>query len=432
MHEPGARRRVVRVVAIAAVAAAAGLPPPAGAQTSDEREAYAELSSAAADFERFAAEMPAAQRVLQAAERAHRAFRQADGRRDAAGERVTAASEQAHRAAVTCENRRCDQQNLIVTYPGIGNDYAAHAEAGATLRTAGADYVEAVGERGAGRLRQAASRMRSMANIWRGLDDFDEADTRRSIALTGEYRELSRQHREIMRRAIAAHVVANRAALRALERGARAVLAAADRLAQDGYPGTGAAAVYRARTALDRAAGNAIAPGVEDESGRTDAAVEAVMTAMRVTVDVLDRHLRAVDQEVAALEQRYAGQDGGAGAAPQEPAPPGGAPPPGAGGGGETPGPSSPREWLETVTNLLEEVEGYVAAAAETDDSVRCWNVAHAQNMASSRLFSLVSGTARPQFIPAEIAGQAREQLREREQAAQNQVREICANKPLP
>ena len=110
----------------------------------------------------------------------------------------------------------------------------------------------------------------------------------------------------------------------------------------------------------------------------------------------------------------------------------GGAPPPGAGGGGETPGPSSPREWLETVTNLLAEVEGYVAAAAETDDSVRCWNVAHAQNMASSRLFSLVSGTARPQFIPAEIAGQAREQLREREQAAQNQVREICANKPLP
>ena len=163
MHEPGARRRVVRIVAVAAVAAAAGLPPSAGAQTSDERQAYAELSSAAADFERFAAEMPAAQRVLQAAESAHRAFRQADGRRDAAYERVVAAFEQQNRMAVNCENRRCEQ-NLIVTYPGISNDYAANAEANATLRTAGADYVEAVGERGAGRLRQAASRMRSMVS----------------------------------------------------------------------------------------------------------------------------------------------------------------------------------------------------------------------------------------------------------------------------
>ena len=430
MRRRGVPGRVVRIVAVAVVAAA-GLSPPAGAQTSDERGAYAELRSAARDFERSASGgLPAARRVLQAAERAHQAFRQADGRRDAAVAVVAAATDNTRVTAMTCETRRCSERALIFAYPGIGNDLAASSEATAAWFSANAEYVETVGERGAGRLRQAAARERSMANAFRRLNGVDEAEMRPRNALIRESNELKDQNREIHRRATAAHVAANRAALRALEGAARTVLAAADRMVQRDYPLTGRGAVWRARAALERARGNAVAPGVEDESDRTDAAVEGVMTAMRVTLDVLDRHLQAVDREVAAIEQRYAGPVGGADAGPQEPTG-GGAPPPGAGGGSEPPRePTTPQEWAGTVMNLLNEVEGYVTAAAQTENSFQCWNVAQAQNIASARLYNLVVGGGRPEFIPAD--GLALDGLREREQAAQNQVHQICADKPLP
>ena len=428
MRRRGAPGRVVRIVAVA-VAVAAGLSPPAGAQTSDERGAYAELRSAARDFERSASGgLPAARRVLQAAERAHQAFRQADGRRDAADERYHAAADNARVATITCETRRCNDERII-TYPGIGNDYAAGSEARAAMFSANAEYVEAVGEPGAGRMRQDAARERSIANAFRRLNSVDEAEIRRRNALVREEIELIDQDPEIHRRATAAHVAANRAALRALEGAARTVLAAADRMVQRDYPLTGRGAVWRARAALERARGNAVAPGVEDESDRTDAAVEGVMTAMRVTLDVLDRHLQAVDREVTAIEQRYAGPVGGADAGLQEPTG-GGAPPPGAGGGSEPPRePTTLREWAGYLVNLLNEVEGYVTAAAQTENSNQCGDVAHAQNIASNRLYNLVGG-GRPEFIPADRL--ALDGLRERERAAQSRVAEICADKPLP
>ena len=205
------------------------------------------------------------------------------------------------------------------------------------------------------------------------------------------------------------------------------MLAAADRLTQAGHPGTGAAAVHRARTALDRAAGNAIAPGVEDDSGRTDAAVEAVMTALRVTVDVLDGHVRAVEQEVAALERRTADADAGGGR--DEPAG-GGAFPPDAGGEVvETPAPRSAREWLGDVMNLLGEVERYVAAAEGTESFFACNNVETDQNIASVRLNRLVVGSDRPRFIPAEVGWEAWERIRERDRAAHDRVAEICRSR---
>ena len=52
------------------------------------------------------------------------------------------------------------------------------------------------------------------------------------------------------------------------------------------------------------------------------------------------------------------------------------------------------------MVNLLNEIEGYVAAA-RTENSVQCWTVADAQNIASTRLYNLVGG-GRPEFIPAD------------------------------
>ena len=418
------------VAGIAVIAAVAGPARPAGAQTGEERRAYSALSSAADAFDRAGGgageRLAAARRVLAEAERAHRAFRQADGRRDGAADRYVAAVEHENRLAVNCETRRCSEDpNLIDFYPGVHNDRAASNEARAALSSAHADYVEAVGLHDAGRWRQAAASFRRFANRYRGLPGGDADTVRRRNALVREEHALIDQFNESHRRATAAHVAANGAALRALAGAARTVLAAADRLTQAGHPGTGAAAVDRARTALDRAAGNAIAPGVEDDSGRTDAAVEAVMTALRVTVDVLDGHVRAVEQEVAALERRTADADGGW----DEPAG-GGAFPPDAGGEVvETPAPRSAREWLGDVMNLLGEVERYVAAAERTEGFLSCSNVETNQNIASIRLNGLVVGAGRPRFIPAEVGWEAWERIRERDRAAQDRVAEICRSR---
>lgn len=153
------------------------------------------------------------------------------------------------------------------------------------------------------------------------------------------------------------------------------------------------------------------------------------MTAMRVTLDVLDLHLQAVGREVAAIEQRYAGPGEGADTGPQEPTG-GDAPPPGAVGGGEPPRePTTLREWAGYLVNLLNEIEGYVTAAAQTENSIQCMNVATAQNNASSRLYNLV-GRGRPEFIPADL--DLLDGFWERERAAQSQVIGICADKPRP
>lgn len=410
---------------------------PSAAQTGEERSAYRAVDDASAAFESAsgAAQMlEAAQRVLAAAESARRAFAAADRRRDSAVERYSAASNQRAPVAMNCENRfknlDCTYESgesLIICYTGVYADYGRNYDADAEVYTAIAAYLEVLGISGAGEMRGYAAESRRFANRIRGIVGCSRDSVSAAKRINQQARSRRERFRDARERATAAHVAANRAVLAMARVAARTIAAAGERLTTYEYAGTGADAAARAREALQRARGNVLDPGVEDDSGRTDTALDGVMTAARLTMDALRGHLQRVDRAVSDLEGRYAG-DGGGGADVRAGGGAGPAPEP----AGE---PASPRDWIRDVSSVLAEVERAVAEAEQSaigDGSwtVRlnqCANARDRQVRAVLRMQNLTFGGGRPPFVPLDAGLQAWNEIQGRADEARERVQAICS-----
>ena len=421
------------VVVIAAMCAAG----PAAAQTGEERSAYRAVAAASAAFESAsgAAQMlEAAQQVLAAAKSARRAFAAADRRRDSAAERYSAASNQLAQVMMNCETRDCTYESgehLITCYTGIYADYGRNYDARVEIYTAIAAYLEVLGISGAGEMRGYAADSRRFANRMRGIVGCSRDSTSAAKRIIRQANSTRRSRGDdaerAAERATAAHVAANRAVLAMARVAAQTIAAAGERLTTWEYAGTGADAAARAREALHRARGNALEPGVEDDSGRTDTALDGVMTAARLTMDALRGHLQRVDRAVSDLEGRYAG-DGGGGADVRAGGGAGPAPEP----AGE---PASPRDWIRDVSSVLAEVERAVAEAEQSaigDGSwtVRlnqCSNARDRQVRALLRMQNLTFGGGRPPFVPLDAGLQAWNEIQGRADEAQERVQAICS-----
>ena len=279
-------------VLLAATAAGAQLP---GA----EQRAFDAVDRAIAGFENAGGldeTTRAARGVLDTAEGALSAFNAPDQVRDATYARYLAVLSEVDALAVRCDNGyRCDTDDRgntgVIYFEGLVAAYAGVWEARSGLSAANAAYVEAVGIGGAVEARERAARFRRYADRMRDLQGDSDTMLARQRELIGASNAENDALNALNDRAIAAHVAANRAALDALGRAARALSAAAERLTGACCPGARAADVSRAGGRAERAAAAAADPNVSHDGNRTDAALDELIIAARETFAALERHV---------------------------------------------------------------------------------------------------------------------------------------------
>ena len=287
-------------LATASIGAAILLAAAAAAQSPGaERRAFDAVDRAAARIESAGDSdetIRAARTVVEAAEGALSAFDAPDRARDAGYARYHATLREVDALAVRCDNGyRCETDARgntgVVYFDGLVAAYARVWEARSGLSAANAAYLDAVGIAGAAEARARTARFRRYAvrmRRLRGNSNHIRARQRVLIhASNAENNALNALHD----RAIAAHVAANRAALDALGRAARALSSAAERLADDHCPGTRAAEVSRAAGRAESAAAAAAGLEVSNDGHRTDAALNELIAAARETFGVLEHHV---------------------------------------------------------------------------------------------------------------------------------------------
>ena len=236
-----------------------------------------------------------ARAVLDATEGARSAFDAPDRVRDAAYARYHAALREVDALAVRCDNGyRCETDARgntgVVYFDGLVSAYARVWEARSGLSAANAAYVEAVGIAGAAEAHERAARFRRYAVRMRRLRGNSNHILARQRVLIHASNAENNALNALNDRAIAAHVAANRAALDALGRAARALSSAAARLTDDRYPDARAAEVSRAAGRAESAAAAAAGPAVSNDGYRTDAALNELIAAVRETFGVIERH----------------------------------------------------------------------------------------------------------------------------------------------
>ena len=261
-----------------------------------ERRAIEAVDRAIAGFESAGDRdetIRAARAVLDAAEGALSAFNAPDRARDAAYARYHAALREVDALAVRCDNGypcSTDERGNtgVVYFDGLVAAYARVWEARSGLSATNAAYVEAVGIAGAAEARARIARFRRYAVRMRRLRGNSNHMLARQRVLIHASNAENDALNVLHDRAIAAHVAANRAALDALGRAARALSSAAERLTDDHYPDTRAAEVSRAAGRAESAAAAAAGPEVSNDGNRTDAALNELIAAARETFGVLE------------------------------------------------------------------------------------------------------------------------------------------------
>ena len=298
----------VGVVVIAAVSLGAAVllaaEGAAAQMASAEQRAFDAVDRAIAGFESAGGReemLRTAEGVLNAAEGALSAFNAPDQVRDATYARYHALLSEVDALAVRCDNGyRCDTDDRgntgVVYFDGLVAAYAEVWEARSGLSAANAAYVEAVGIAGAAEARERAARFGRYADRMRRLQGNSAYMLERQRELIRASNAENDALNALHDRAIAAHVAANRAALDALGRAARALATTAERLTDDYHPGTRAAAVSRAAGLAERAAAAAAYPEISNDGNRTDAALDELIAAARETIVVLERHVQLVDR----------------------------------------------------------------------------------------------------------------------------------------
>lgn len=272
--------------------------------TGAEQRAFNAVDRAIAGFESTGGRdeiIRAAQAILDAAEGALRAFDVPDQVRDAAYARYRSVLREVDSLAVRCDNGyRCDTDDRgntgVVYFDGLVAAYARVWEARSGLSAANVAYVDAVGIAGAAEARERAARFRRYANRMRrlrGNSDYMLARQREVIRASNAANDALNVLHD---RAVAAHVTANRAALDALGRAARALSTAAARLTDDSNPGTRPAEVSHAARRAERAAAAVTDPAVSNDGNRTDAALHELISAARETFAALGTHVQRVEQ----------------------------------------------------------------------------------------------------------------------------------------
>ena len=278
------------------LATAAAAQPPTG-----EQRTYGAVDLAISGYESAGspeAMLAAARQVLDAAESARNAFVGPDSTRSAAAARLDAAVSERRAVAVRCDNGYyctspdADGVGPVDYFDGLEDAYATSFEAVSAVSAANAAYVEALGM-APGEARERAARLRHFADRMRGLaGSTDYMRERRQALVHAVNAEIDGRH-ALHSRAEAAHVAANRAALNALGRAARALSAGAARLTGGGYSDTRAAELARAAAAPDRAAAAAADPQFSNDlyTSRTDQALEELLLAAREAVTVMEKHV---------------------------------------------------------------------------------------------------------------------------------------------
>ena len=263
-----------------------------------ERRAIEAVDRAIAGFKSAGARdetIRAARAVRDAAEGALSAFNAPDRARDAAYARYHAALREVDALAVRCDNGYPCSTNErgntgVVYFDGLVAAYARVWEARSGLSATNAAYLEAVGIAGAAEARARTARFRRYAVRMRRLRGNSNHTLARQRVLIHASNAENNALNALHDRAIAAHVAANRAALEALGRAARALSSAAERLTDDHCPDTRAAEVSRAAGRAESAAAAAAGPEVSNDGHRTDAALNELIAAARETFGVLERH----------------------------------------------------------------------------------------------------------------------------------------------
>ena len=267
---------------------AQGLPTPeqrAFAAVDDARHAL-EAASGAAPM------LDAAQALLDRAESAYRAFSTADRHRDAASERLP--------GRWNCEPVPSNDPVYI-----IANRNANWATGVSTDCEATAAYAEAAGFVRASDGQQLATRLRRLANRFRGVQTSEQ-----HRAVLAPATSVCSACSALHSRATEAHIAANRTALVSLGRATRAIATAAGRLTVQDYPGTRATEVLRAVQAANRAVAAATHPQAPRSNSRTDTALESLIGAARVTVTIARAHRAAVEQVAQRDEEQRRAADG--------------------------------------------------------------------------------------------------------------------------
>ena len=311
-------RLTVVSIGAALLTAAAAAAQPAGA----EQRAFEAVDRAIAGFESAGDRdemFRTTREILAAAEAALQAFRAPDEVRDAAYARYHAALRDVDALAVRCDNGyRCDTDDRgntgVIYFDGLVAAYARAWRARSALSAANAAYVEAVGIAGAAEARERAARFRRYASRMRRLRGNSNHMLARQGVLIRASNAENDSHNALHDRAIAAHVAANRAAVDALGRAARALAAGAERLTDDRYPG--AAGVSDAAKQAERAAATAAEQVVSNDGDRTDAALNELVVAAREMRAAIESHVRLAEQAAREHERQPPPRQ-----VPDEPAP---------------------------------------------------------------------------------------------------------------
>ena len=280
---------------LAAAAAGAQLP-------SAEQRAFDALDRAIAGLEAATGRdelLRTAREILDAAEGTLSAFNTGAQVRDATYARYQAALREVDALAVRCDNdypcgTDARGNTGVVYFDGLVDAYAEVWEARSRLSAANAAYVEAVRIAGADEARERAARfLRYAIRMPRVRGNSNHMLARQRVLIRASNAE-NDAHNALHDIAIAAHVAANRSALDALARAARALATAAERLTDDSRGGIRAAPVSRAAGQAEHAAAAAADPAVSNDGNRTGAALEELMAAVRETFSAIERHVELV------------------------------------------------------------------------------------------------------------------------------------------
>ena len=293
---PGLSAVSIGTVALLAAVTAGAQPPSA------EQRAFDALGRAIAGIEAATGRdvmIRSAREIRDAAEGTLSAFNTGARVRDATYARYQATLREVDALAVRCDNGYpCDTDARgntgVVYFDGLVHAYARVWEARSRLSAANAAYVEAVGIRGADEARERAARfLRYAVRIPRVRGNSNHMLARQWVLIRASNAE-NDAHNALHGLAITAHVAANRSALDALARAARALARAAERLTDDSCGGIRAAAVSRAAGRAEHTAAAAADPAVSNDGNRTGAALEELMAAVRETISAIEQHVQLV------------------------------------------------------------------------------------------------------------------------------------------